>query len=230
MASSPPRGPPIPQNILDAANVAREAVTSLAKQANIANDPFFDLESPLALPEEKVVVDLFRSLLDTLVTDEPQCHYPEITGDITLLRCLRGRCFDIQDCYKTFATHIAMRKLHGLNEIRQRIVAAVEGCSDGGGGGAAAAAAAAPTDPYHFDMTDQVHGDIAQKYVYCIPNAGYTPQGHVIIFTPAGGHDTTGSRVPHETHSNEQNRAERRGRSTVEVAKGEKEGEAKSLR
>ena len=193
MASSPP----IPQNILDAANIAREALTSLAKQANISNDPFFDLESPLALPEEKVVVDLFRTLLDTLVTDEPQCHYPEITGDITLLRCLRGRCFDIQDCHKTFATHIAMRKLHGLNVIRQRIVAAVEEASSsdaaGAGGGAAAAAAAAaaaPTDPYHFDMTDQVHGDIAQKYVYCIPNAGYTPQGHVIIFTPAGGHDT----------------------------------------
>ena len=174
----------IPQTILDAADDAREALTLLAKQANVSNDPFFDLESPLALPKEQIVVNLFRTLLGTSVTDEPQCNFPEITGDITLLRCLRGRCFDIQDCCRTFRAHIEMREKHGLNEIRMRIVDSVSAAT------ATATATAGTPDPYVFDMTDQVHGSIAQKYVYCIPNAGYTPQGHVIIFTPAGGHDT----------------------------------------
>ena len=46
----------IPQHILAAAKVAKGALDKLAAKANVPNDPFFDLESPLALPEEQVVV------------------------------------------------------------------------------------------------------------------------------------------------------------------------------
>ena len=178
----------IPQTVLDAALVAKDAVNNLAKQANVANDPFFDLESPLALPEESIVVNHFRRLLGNAITDAPQCNYPEITGDITLLRCLRGRMFDIPVCLDCFRTHIELRIKLGLNDMRDRIVTTHQRKKE------ASTSTSTPEeeDPHHYTMTDLIHGTIAKKYMYCIPNCGFTPQGHVIIFTPTGQHDTRG--------------------------------------
>jgi hypothetical protein len=191
----------IPQHILAAAKVAKGALDKLAAKANVPNDPFFDLESPLALPEEQVVVDHFRKLLGTAVTNKPQCDYPEITGEITLLRCLRGRVFDIPDCLRTFRAHIDMREKHHLNEIRERVVASLQQQQQQQQSSSSHPATATSSaseednstvDLHYYDMSDLKHGTIAQKYVYCIPNCGYTPQGHIIIFTPAGEHDTRG--------------------------------------
>ena len=55
---------------------------------------------------------------------------------------------------------------------------------------AAIASLATKDDPHAYAMTDIVHGHIAYKYVPCEPNAGYSPNGHCIILTPLGCHDT----------------------------------------
>ena len=146
----------IPQHILEAAKAALESLSILSKEANNPLDPFFDLESPLALPEEIIMVDHFRQLLGAAVTDAPQCNYPEITGEITLLRCLRGRVYDIPDCLLTFRAHIAKREELGLNAIRERIVQEM-------------AATNTTTDQEHnYNMDDLVHGTVERVARQCV--------------------------------------------------------------
>ena len=80
-----------------AAESAAAAFAAYAKAHGTPNDPFCDLASPLALPEEQDVIALFREDLGELLTQGPHAHYPEVVGDISLLRYLRGFDHSVDD-------------------------------------------------------------------------------------------------------------------------------------
>ena len=164
-----------------AARVASDAFASYAQKHGSASDPFCDLASPLALPEEEAVIDLFKEDLGTLLTEGSHSRFPEVVGDISLLRLLRGREYDPEDCLRTFRSHIEKRRLHKMDAIRDRISSSEDLPS-----------LATKEDPHAYHMTDIVHGDTAFKYTPCNPNAGYSPNGHCIILTPLGCHNTRG--------------------------------------
>ena len=121
--ASPPTiplaSPPLADRLRTAAKRAAAAFAAYAKKHGTPNDPFCDLASPLALPEEQDVVDLFREDLGVLLTQGPHAAYPEVVGDISLLRLLRGREYDPVDCLRTFRSHLEKRRAMTAMRPRQ---------------------------------------------------------------------------------------------------------------
>ena len=112
---------PLADRLRVSAERASKAFAAYAKEHGSPNDPFCDLASPLALPEEQEVIALFKEDLGELLTEGPHARFPEVVGDISLLRLLRGREYDPVDCLQTFRRHIEKRRIHRMDAIRERL-------------------------------------------------------------------------------------------------------------
>ena len=89
--------------------------TTDAAAAGVPATPDYpSLDSPLASPSERSQMDEMRRLIgDDLLA--PYSEMEEVSGDISLLRYLRGRDHDVEDAARVFRSHLALRKEHNLD-------------------------------------------------------------------------------------------------------------------
>jgi hypothetical protein len=79
-------------------------------------------ESSAPLPEEEAGMAALKAELAAELAAEPWAGFPELTGDVRLLRFLRSREGDAAEAAKAFRAHLAWRKENGVDAIRQRVV------------------------------------------------------------------------------------------------------------
>jgi hypothetical protein len=80
----------------------------------------YDLEQRLANAHERELVQRLRTLLGSSLTEGRHSHFPEVVGDIALLRYVRGTNSDLEQSAKLFNRHLAMRKLLNLDDVRDK--------------------------------------------------------------------------------------------------------------
>jgi hypothetical protein len=132
---------------------------------------YLSLESPLATPREEAQIHELRGLIGDALLEPPHRDFPEVVGDIALLRYLRGRDHDVVDAARVFRAHLDLRKQHGLDEMRTRIAKLGD-----------------RWDKYTaHDFTD---GAAILKRMPWVYNAGLSPHGHVITYIPVGVQDS----------------------------------------
>jgi len=82
-----------------------------------------DEEAPSApSAEEAPLLEQLKANLAQELAEEPGASFPELTGDVRLLRFLRSRDCQVGEAAALFRAHLAWRKEHGVDAIRQRIV------------------------------------------------------------------------------------------------------------
>ena len=92
----------------------------------------------------------------------PINDWPEVVGNISLLRFLRGCGGEVVAAEALFRDHVKMRKEFGFNECRKRCFA--------------------ETIRQHgsFSQEDMLHGALVASYIPISYNAGFTPRGDPI--------------------------------------------------
>ena len=81
-----------------------------------------EVEGIVPTAEEAPAFAQFKAELASELGTEPWASFPELTGDVRLLRYLRSREANVAEAAKAFRAHLAWRKEHGVDAIRQRIV------------------------------------------------------------------------------------------------------------
>lgn len=77
----------------------------------------------LATPSESKSIKRLRQLLGTALTTGRHAQFPEVVGDISLLRFLRGNKGNVAAAAGLFHDHLAMRRRFHLDDCRDRCVA-----------------------------------------------------------------------------------------------------------
>lgn len=81
-----------------------------------------EIEGVVPTAEEAPAFAAFKAELATELATEPWASFPELTGDIRLLRYLRSREANVAEAAKAFRAHLEWRKANGVDAIRQRVV------------------------------------------------------------------------------------------------------------
>lgn len=82
-----------------------------------------EFEGVVPIGAEVPAFAAFKAELAAELAAEPWCGFPELTGDIRLLRYLRSREADVAEAALAFRAHLAWRKANDVDAIRQKIVA-----------------------------------------------------------------------------------------------------------
>ena len=78
-------------------------------------------ESIVPLPAEEAPLQQMKAALQEELATEPWCNFPELVGDIRLLRFLRGHG-TAAAATSAFKAHLAWRKEFGVDAIRDAVV------------------------------------------------------------------------------------------------------------
>jgi hypothetical protein len=81
-----------------------------------------EFEGVVPTAEEAPAFAAFKAELAAELATEPWASFPELSGDIRLLRYLRSREADVAEAAKAYRAHLAWRKQHEVDAIRQRVV------------------------------------------------------------------------------------------------------------
>lgn len=146
------------------------ALSTAAAAAGVPTAPdYLSLESPLATSSERRQIDEMRTLIGDHVL-APYKDKEEVSGDISLLRYLRGRNHDVEDAARVFREHIAVRKKHNLDQVRASVLEA------------------SLSDSYtHLDFPN---GEVCNRHMPVVFNAGSSKEGHVYCYIPIGRQDS----------------------------------------
>ena len=94
------------------------APTLSAEEQNDAYN--YNLEEMLASNDEQILLRRLRYNLGFLLTSGLHSNYPEVVGDIALLRYLRGAKNDLEKAAECFQKHIRFRQHYNLDVIRDK--------------------------------------------------------------------------------------------------------------
>jgi hypothetical protein len=135
---------------------------SVEEQANAAR---YDREEQLANATERVHIKKLRKLLGSKLTTGRHSQYPEVVGDINLLRYLRGSKNDINKAAKIFTRHLAQRSFHNLDDVRDKYYPMISSRS---------------AFDYGYQQEELVWGEIVRAYLPMTTDAPLTERGDVI--------------------------------------------------
>eukprot|EP00946_MAST-07B_sp_MAST-7B-sp1_P000035 g35.t1 len=75
----------------------------------------------IATPLELAFLRLMKAQMGDLLRTEPICWWPEVVGDISLLRYLRGCNGVVKDAIELFKEHLIIREKYNMNKIRMLV-------------------------------------------------------------------------------------------------------------
>lgn len=127
------------------------------------------VEGIVPTAEEEPAFAAFKVELAAELATEPWASFPELTGDIRLLRYLRSREANVAEAAKAYRAHLVWRKQHNVDSIRQRVV----------------------DEKMTLDWSLYPRGDEVQACCPMVLHAGFSKQGHLVqldnmgLVTPA---------------------------------------------
>ena len=80
----------------------------------------YDREQLLANAHELELIRRLRKILGSLLTEGRHSQYPEVVGEISLLRYVRGTGHNLEKAATVFQRHIAIREFYNLNDVRDK--------------------------------------------------------------------------------------------------------------
>ena len=114
----------------------------------------------LATPSECEDIKALRKLLGTALTEGRHAQYPEVVGDISLLRFLRGNKGNIEAAAGLFHDHLETRRKFKMDDCRDRCVTQM--FSPGG---------------IKFHQEQMIYGSLVREFLPMEYNCGMTIRG-----------------------------------------------------
>ena len=139
----------------------------MTKQERLHDQRYID-ESKLTTLEEVAMIGELRGVLGDLLTTGSHSAWPEVVGDISLTRFLRGCNHDVSKAAFKFREHIDCRQRFGFDRCRRRL--------------------GLLQNPATFDQENMLHGDMIAKTHRMEYNVGHTVLGDPIaVFWAVSG-------------------------------------------
>ena len=84
-----------------------------------------DVIQHIANPLELTFLKLMKAQMADILRQEPICWWPEVVGDVSLLRYLRESSGIIQKAVGLFLEHLEIRDKYSMNEIRMKVFSSI---------------------------------------------------------------------------------------------------------
>eukprot|EP00946_MAST-07B_sp_MAST-7B-sp1_P003949 g3949.t1 len=118
---------------------------------------------------EVSLISKMRKLLAPIITTLPYCQWPEIVGDVALLRFLRSAHHDADVAAVLFREHIQARQRYGFDSARERVSRSLAHYPP---------MAQSSSSPWtHFSQDMLIHGELFRSQMCILPVADVTPSG-----------------------------------------------------
>ncbi len=118
---------------------------------------------------EVSLIGKMRELLAPIITSLPYCRWPEVVGDVALLRFLRSAHHDADVAAELFREHIQARQEFGFDVARERIARSLAQYPPPTHGS---------TSPWtHYTQDMMIHGALFRNQLWFVPLAEVTATG-----------------------------------------------------
>ena len=139
------------QQELDSAPDFKHALTGIVEN--------YSTERQLASTQEQEIIKKLKRLLGDNLSKGRHSKYPEVVGDIALLRYVRGARGDLKKAEQVFRNHLVTRKDFCMDDMRDKAAVVME------------------QNNYTFRQEDLLWGTLVGAYLPTVFDAGLSIQG-----------------------------------------------------